>query len=160
VRRPLLIVAALVTLLAACGDDDSAEDAGVCARVDVDALADAVDLELEDPTADDTTCQVSSSESAAILGFSVTELRGVTASTALTAVRQGCDADTGVDLVPSTGEAAFGCRVQGAITVAVADASHLAVLSALTLDAGVPDAERFDALLPIVDGALETPKED
>jgi hypothetical protein len=161
IRRSLLLGAALAALLSACGDDDDgAARADVCARVDVDALADAVDLELDEPSADDTTCQVSSSESAAILGFSFTDLHGVTAPTALGAVRQGCDADTAIDLTPSTGEAAFGCRVQGAVTVAAADADHLAVLSALTLEEGVADADRFEALLPIVDGSLAVPEED
>ncbi len=158
VRRTTVAGAlALALLVGACGDDDGedvAEPEGVCALVDPDALAAAVDLTLAEPEADATSCRFGSTESDAVVGFDYTVLEGVAADTALRATRQSCDADTATDLVPEHASAAFGCRVQGQVTVAVADDEHLGVLTALDLTAEVPDAERFASLLRVADRAF------
>ena len=157
IARRITAGLAVVVLLGACGDDDDGDiDAapGVCAHIDAESLSNAVGLELDEPDAEGTTCSFSSSEGAAVLGFSYTELQGVTAATALGAVRGSCDADTAVDLDVEVGEGAFGCRVQGAITVAAAGDEHLAVLAGLTLESGPTDEERFESLIRVVDRSL------
>ena len=154
----------VAVLLGACSDDDAASPptepgaaGSVCQQLDPIDLRRATGRYFDDAVADGTTCTYSSSESAAVVGLSVTSLDGVPADDALALLRESCDPATAVDLAVTTAERAFGCTVQGAATVAAAGGDHLAVLAGVTLAAPAPARSQLDALGRLAERALRPP---
>ncbi len=160
----LAAVLAAAGLLGTCSDDDATSptteaeaSAGVCDRLEPVELRRATGRYFDDAVPDGTTCTYSSSESTAVVGLSVTSLGDVPAEDALALLRESCEPDTAVDLAVTTAEAAFGCTVQGAATVAAAGSDHLAVLAGVTLAAPAPERSQLDALGRLVERALRAP---
>jgi hypothetical protein len=165
-RRSLGAAAAVLALLGACSDDDDGgagtdalEDVaeGVCVHLDTAALTGATGVTFDDVEASGTTCTYSAAESPVVLGFSYTDLDDVPPADALALIQESCDAGTVHELDLAVAEAAFGCRVQGELSVAAAGGGHLAVVAGLTLDPGTSDATRYDALGRVLDGTLAEP---
>lgn len=175
--RAFLALFAVVTLVAACGGDDSGDKSSTddteksddtdatdtddestiedpCSLLDPSDLSDVTGIEFDSQEPGKNSCTYSSSSGAAAIALNFADLEGADAGDALEAAQSSCDDGTVVDLEFSNSDGGFGCLVNGVPTVAATGDGVFAVLTGATLDESVETDQILQDLATILENAI------